>query len=269
MPITHQAMSDEESLSASAIATSAVRAPPRHPLFGSLVRLFLQNSDVVVGAGFLAGESRIFTCAHVVNASLGFDEESEERPSPGELVTLDFPYLRSPHIQANVEEWYPIGDARHEDIALLSLMGAAPDRSQPAPLVSGRRSTTHGFLVCGFPAGNDAGAWAKGIYVGERADGTVQLEGSNPTGYRIQPGFSGAPVWDSHLQRVTGMVVLSERRPELKVAFMIPTEVLISASNQRLKVHAQPAVEETHPDDFFTRPRPPWIRWIRSRFEDR
>jgi hypothetical protein len=58
----------------------------------------------------------------------------------------------------------------------------------------------------------------------------VQLEGVKETGYRLEPGFSGAPIWDETLQGVAGMAVAAEiNRPDAKAAFMIPTKVLCAA----------------------------------------
>jgi hypothetical protein len=100
--------------------------------------------------------------------------------------------------------------------------------------------------------------------------GTIQLEGPSATGYRIQPGFSGAPVWDLQLRRVTGMVVLSERLAETKVAFMIPTRLLARAAHVPLNIIAPDPFVQVHPDDF-NRPSggSRWRRWVSSLFEDR
>ena len=49
------------------------------------------------------------------------------------------------------------------------------------------------------------------------------------TGYRVQPGFSGTPVWDDDLEGVVGMVVAAEARAEIRAAFTIPTDVLLES----------------------------------------
>ena len=56
------------------------------------------------------------------------------------------------------------------------------------------------------------------------------IEDVKQAGYRLEEGFSGAPVWDETLQGVAGMAVAAEKqRPEAKAAFIIPANVLIEA----------------------------------------
>jgi hypothetical protein len=58
----------------------------------------------------------------------------------------------------------------------------------------------------------------------------VQLEDVKGPGYRLEEGFSGAPVWDEKLQAVVGMAVAAEKkRTEAKAAFIIPTSLLVKA----------------------------------------
>lgn len=59
------------------------------------------------------------------------------------------------------------------------------------------------------------------------------MEDIKAQGYAVQPGFSGAPVWDEELQGVVGMAVAAEKkREEAKAAFMIPTAVLSDTCKQ-------------------------------------
>ena len=56
----------------------------------------------------------------------------------------------------------------------------------------------------------------------------MQIEDVKETGYRVEPGFSGAPVWDEQLDGVVGMAVAAERgRIEVKAVFIIPADVLV------------------------------------------
>jgi KaiC/GvpD/RAD55 family RecA-like ATPase len=81
----------------------------------------------------------------------------------------------------------------------------------------------------GFPRGNEGGTWASGTLLDRQAAGWVQIEDVKETGYRVQPGFSGTPVWDDDLEGVVGMVVAAEARAEIKAAFTIPTDVLLGS----------------------------------------
>ncbi|MBP5973379.1 hypothetical protein HW132_11695 [Brasilonema sp. CT11] len=41
-------------------------------------------------------------------------------------------------------------------------------------------------------------------------NGWVQLEDVQQQGYALEPGFSGAPIWDAQLQGVAGMAVAAQ-----------------------------------------------------------
>lgn len=69
------------------------------------------------------------------------------------------------------------------------------------------------------------GVWARGRLRERIGDsGWLQIEAESETGYIVQPGFSGTPVWDEEAGGVVGMVVTTERDPQVRAAFCIPTE---------------------------------------------
>lgn len=194
-----------------------------------LVRIY-SNRGSVIGAGFLVSQKRILTCAHVIAYALGIDRKTAEMPD--QKVSLDFPLLAAkPFLTARVIFWRPVNpDEFAEDIAGLELETPAPDAAEPAQLVTSDELWGHRFRVLGFPEGKPNGVWASGELRGKLASGWVQLEDVKQQGYRLEPGFSGAPIWDEKLQGVAGMAVANEtKRPETKAAFIIPANVLIQA----------------------------------------
>ncbi|MBD2385910.1 nSTAND1 domain-containing NTPase [Cylindrospermum sp. FACHB-282] len=198
------------------------------PFESSIVRIY-SNSGKVIGAGFLVSQKYILTCAHVVADALGLPRKTAEMPDAE--ITLDFPLVAAKqYLKAKVVFWRPLNpDAEAEDIAGLELENSPPT-SQKALLVTSDDFWGHSFRVLGFPDGKLDGVFAVGELRGKLANGWVQLEDFKQPGYRLEPGFSGAPIWDEELQGVAGMAVAAEmKRPETKAAFMIPTEVLITA----------------------------------------
>lgn len=198
-------------------------------LESSLVRIY-SNRRSVVGAGFLVSQKRILTCAHVVADALGIDRKTVEMPD--QKVCLDFPFLAPQQfLTARVIFWRPVNpDEFPEDIAGLELETSAPNAARPSQLVTSDELWGHRFRVFGFPAGQHDGVWASGQLCGKLASGWVQLEDVKQQGYRLEPGFSGAPIWDEKLQGVAGMAVANEtKRPETKAAFIIPANELIKA----------------------------------------
>ncbi|MBG1244289.1 GUN4 domain-containing protein [Nostoc sp. NZL] len=195
-------------------------------LESSIVRIFSNNSKVT-GAGFLVSQRHILTCAHVVCDSLGINRTTIEKPD--ELITLDFPLVATKqYLKAKVVFWQPVNPyAEVEDIVGLELESNPPQKVQSAKLIKLDNLWGHSFRVFGFPAGQSNGVWASGVLRGRGANGWVQLEDLKQSGYKLEAGFSGAPIWDEELQGVVGMAVAAEmKRPETKVAFMIPMAVL-------------------------------------------
>jgi hypothetical protein len=199
------------------------------PLERSVVRIY-SNEGKVIGAGFLVSQKHILTCAHVVADALGLPRKTAEMPDAE--ISLDFPILAAKQLfKARVVFWRPVNpDEFVEDIAGLELESSPPEAAQPARLITLDNLWRHPFKVLGFPEGKPNGVWADGELRAGLANGWVQLEGVRETGYRLENGFSGAPIWDETLQGVAGMAVAAEiHRPDAKAAFMIPTKVLCTA----------------------------------------
>ncbi len=196
----------------------------------SVVRIYSNSGKVVVGAGFLVSQKHILTCAPVIADALGITRNTAEMPDAE--ICLDFPLLAAKQFYtARVVFWQPVNpDEFAEDIAGLELESSPPDAARAAPLVTSEDFWGHDFCVLGFPAKQLNGAWASGELRGELANAWVQLEDVKQQGYALEPGFSGAPIWDEQLQGVAGMAVAAEiNRPNTKAAFMIPAKVLCEA----------------------------------------
>jgi TIR domain/Trypsin-like peptidase domain/AAA ATPase domain len=190
----------------------------------SLVRI-LTASEQVVGAGFLVGEREVLTCAHVVAGALGLADDTPEKPQA--LVSLDFPRVApGQQLTARVVLWRPPRADGGDDIAGLELVGEPPSGTQPAPLAQVEDLWEHSFRAFGFPRGQDTGVWATGRLLGRQVTNWVQIEDVKETGFAVEPGFSGTPVWDSQVEAVVGMIVAAEKRMNLKTAFAIPVDVL-------------------------------------------
>ncbi len=190
----------------------------------SIVRI-CRADGIVVGAGFLVGERQVLTCAHVVAGALGLADDTPEKPQAP--VSLDVPRVAPRQLlTAHVALWRPQLPDGGDDIAGLELDDDPPHGAQAAPLAQVEDLWEHSFRAFGFPRGQDSGVWATGRLLGRQTTNWVQVEDVKESGFAVEPGFSGTPVWDSQVEAVVGMVVAAERRMNLKTAFAIPVDVL-------------------------------------------
>jgi hypothetical protein len=182
-----------------------------HALHNSLVRI-LNGAGKPVGVGFLAAPQVIVTCAHVIEQAVGDSTE----------VTFDFPLLApAEHCSGRV--------LIREDAADIAAIEprSLPRGVAPVRLVQSADLWGHPFRAFGCPAGYDGGVWASGVLRDRTAEGWLHIEDTKETGFAVQPGFSGGPVWDERLEGVVGMVVAAERSPQVKAAFCVPVSALL------------------------------------------
>ena len=213
-----------------------------------IYRTHTNGITTVVGAGFLVGDRHLLTCAHVVTEALGISRNTQEPPTG--TIELDFPLIApGQKVKAKVVFWQPVNPPQvGEDIAGLHLEDAPPTGVSAVQLVTSSDYWGHSFRIFGFPQGHDVGVWATGELRDAQATEWIQMEAIQVPGYQVEPGFSGAPVWDDSLQGVAGMAIAAERKREgVKAAFMIPTKVLVqtwSLLSQRVQ---QPATTSPQP----------------------
>jgi hypothetical protein len=187
-----------------------------------LVRILDQHGSPV-GAGFLVAGKRILTCAHVAAEALGFPDGS----APSGTLQLDFPLLeKSTRLTAHVQPAQTYQPGKVDDVLVLDLLDEPPGGARALMFANQSETWGKSFRVCGFPVGRDDGAWASGVLRGPVSDGRIQLEDTKATGYAIQPGFSGSPVWYEAAGGVIGMVVAADTEKNVKAAFMIPSREL-------------------------------------------
>jgi len=204
----------------------------------AIARVF--RDKTIIGAGFLISDRHLLTCAHVVTAALSIPRDTLEMPECD--VELDFPLLLpGGRITAKVVFWQAVNPGQvGEDIAVLEVAPTAlPSGATSVRLVKIDEPWGHSFRIFGFPINRDDGIWAGGVLREHGATQWVQMEDITAQGYAIEPGFSGAPVWDESLDGVVGMAVAAERdREEAKAAFMIPISVLeaVGALERRAEV---------------------------------
>ncbi len=201
-----------------------------------LVRILTDGSDhaAAVGAGFLVSARHIVTCAHVIAETLGIPPETHALPT--QPVWLDFPLVAGTKpMAAQVTVWYPVKakEARYgalEDIVVLTLLddSALPNAAQPVPVVVIEDHAFFDRSVRMYGFAQDQGDWVSGQLQGLIATGWVQLD--HDLGRMcVAPGFSGTAVWDKLENAAVGIIVSTNTRENVRLAYMIPVASLIRA----------------------------------------
>lgn len=211
----------------------------------SIVRVF-KSGGGVAGSGFLVSNEYILTCAHVVAYCLTSSPENakkimRQKEIPDEIIQVNFPIFEKGKIGKKLETkvtfWRPLNDQENiQDIAVLELINPdlLPEGPTPINLIQIGKQSLWGndFKAFGFPKKGSDGEWATGKLMGPIGRGLIQIEDTIETGLRLEEGFSGTAIWDKNLQGVVGMAVKADQeRPEAKVAFMIPTDLLLQVGD--------------------------------------
>ncbi|SDC99226.1 S1 family peptidase [Glycomyces harbinensis] len=179
-----------------------------------LVRIPYPDGDRIAGAGMLVSRRFIVTCAHVVGLHAGRTAEAAGRgAAPAWPVSVEFPFadLAGPH-PATIVHWAPLRDDGDGDVAVLRL--ERPVREvESAPLMIPKQMRGHRFSVHGFPSGDRAAREAAGTIRGAsgQSGNWVQVDADGVTGWSVEHGFSGAPVYDHDAGAVVGIIALMDR----------------------------------------------------------
>lgn len=215
----------------------------------------------IAGTGFLIGDRHVMTCAHVLDDAFGRNRGTETAPEAE--VALDLPFLDRLRLCGTIVAWYPMtplgtGETRPaiSDIAVIELAEPVKGGVDPRDARIAEPGEGRAFCAYGFPAGMDDGAEAGGELRMRDAGGWRQIRDVQTLGYFVQPGFSGAPVFDARTSHLLGMVVAADADEERRLAFAIPTSSLASAWPLLVKPYKElAAFGPTDAELFFGRDR--------------
>lgn len=176
-----------------------------------------------IGTGFIATDSLVITCAHVI-------EYAGSRP--GDEVQLKL-VNGEIFLAKVVPEYWRAPEA--EDVAILRLSATVPKDIPTATFGETEKIADHNFRTYGFPnvKGVD-GLIGAGVILGKTSINNLpvlQLRSKEVT-----PGFSGSPVFDIDSRRVVGMVSAITPPDNYQrlgeTAFATPSEALVNICSE-------------------------------------
>lgn len=190
-----------------------------HPLENCLVRIFYGDTTrqkISCGTGVALPNGRVLTCAHVIKEALQMKGDLSGKPAQN--IVLDFPFSSSKNtITAKVIFW-----DFESDIAGLETLDEFPAEVEPAFLYITDDLWGHRIQAFGFPDKYPGGTWADSKLRGANTFGWIEIVDPEITGYYVQQGFSGGPVWDADLQCCVGIVVAADKNVALRASYLIP-----------------------------------------------
>lgn len=171
----------------------------------------VHTRDVIgtgLGAGVVVADGFLITCAHVINAALDRDMLAPDEPTATEMlrVGVSLPCLGDEHHPVELVRWLAPrvagGQWWEGDLALLRV-DLRDSAVSPVPV----RETTGRWMSTWYAHG--APRSLVDVYVQARMGPWYILDpGHAPL--EIEPGHSGAPLWDRERGCVTGLVVSTE-----------------------------------------------------------
>ena len=167
----------------------------------------------------------MLTCAHVAGAALDMLGH-EYGQAVGQSIRVAFAQASQPEkLTAEVIDLRYQDAAGRDDVAILRLLSNRTlQKYKNQDLKRFVEEKSVALSSFGYPDGDALGRNVTAITSGP-VKAWHQIEVPQDIGTSIREGFSGAPVWSE--QGCVGMVVArDDRRPEDRVAFMIPAEQL-------------------------------------------
>lgn len=241
------------------------------------VRVLRAGSAAPAGVGFIVGDRRIVTCAHVVNVALGRGKREAAMPGPDMLVQVDFPLLgNAPGAVprgCRVVCWKqpPAAGISGGDVAGLEIVdGVLPAGTGVARLIDPAAARDARVAVFGYPQDRflrrPDGAWAMLRLLGGIGGGSIQLDAAGDSAFRAQPGYSGSPVVASDMAGdvVIGMFSAASDQEEDKDSYAIPVSFLAEAWPGAVSAGMTPAIHVTAQTT-----APAFTRAIRERYMNR
>jgi tetratricopeptide (TPR) repeat protein len=197
-----------------------------------------------LGVGFMVGEREIVTCSHVVEDAL--------KRAGLDALRINLPFIDE-HAEFSVGRIVLQKPSDQEDITILELVDAPPRSDEIRPVrpllvkreqISELNENHHYFLCIGVPTGRPEGASAEGQFQLDQATGLVQLVATSTTGFAVEGGFSGSPVWDRQLGGVVGMIQKYDLERSTRVALMVPVYKMVEVWGELEKRSLDPQSRE-------------------------
>ena len=193
----------------------------------------LGGEDRPIGNGLILDGLRVLTCAHVAAHATTDDPNGVPR-SDVDVKVRTIPWRGGDPLVARLRDdaWRAksprLGDRGLRDLAVLELVKPMEGWSDhhcaiyPGSCFPQNEAPLFGFTR-DLPDGVRTGVFVKG----EVADGWIAIDAAPNAQYRVQGGFSGAPLFDPETQTALGLVAEADTG-EGRTGFLIPGRAILA-----------------------------------------
>ena len=184
-----------------------------------------------VGLAFPVDACHVVTCAHVANAALGRPARETSAPPAAATIAVAFAFGGGDDAicqDGTVVGWLPeLGGFDGHDVAVLRLSQEQPRGAGPLVLAGGDPT---GEVQMWGPSGRRGNpGHVQGQLMGEVEDGRWQIDQHLRGVFRVQPGFSGGPVWRPATGEVVGVLQAAGTGEAATDAYVIGVDVIARA----------------------------------------
>ncbi|MCK1642500.1 trypsin-like peptidase domain-containing protein [Bradyrhizobium sp. 157] len=210
----------------------------------------LGDGNKPIGSGLVLDDRHVITCTHIAAQATTGKRDADPCTDVGiKLRTIPWSGGNPLTAWLRPNAWrgkcsVP-GDRGVRDLAVLELTEALPGWKKSCGIYPGAWTPRHEMTLFAFPQAHPDGIWSNIVVIGGVADHWIQIDAAPNAQYRVQPGFSGSPLFDPDTDSVHGLV--AEGDPgEGRTGFLIPGRMILEflenipdLSNLAERLHAR------------------------------
>jgi hypothetical protein len=184
-----------------------------------------------VGSAVVLDDRHVITCTHVAAQATTGDKDADPHADI-EIKLHTIPWSGGDPITARLlpsacrPKASVRGDRGVRDLAVLELAHPLSGWTVPCEIYPGASVPRQEITLFAFPEAHPDGIRSNIVMIGGLADHWIQIDAAPNAQYRVQPGFSGSPLFDPDTSAVRGIVAAADLG-EGRTGFLIPGRAIL------------------------------------------